>query len=308
MIGRTLAHYTVVETLGEGAMGTVYRARDTKLGRDVALKVLPEDLATDPDRLQRFQREARALAVLDHPNIVTVYSVEEDDGIHFLTMALVEGQSLEAKLDQLNKLDKLNRGPMTLAVFYDAAGQLADALSAAHEKGVIHRDLKPANMMLTDDGRIKILDFGLAKVTARDSEDETEARTRQGMVMGTATYMSPEQVQGQEVDHRSDIFSLGIIFYEMLAGKRPFRGDNAAALFAHLLFYVPTRAPGRPPQPTNRCRFEPRVKLRILECIEQTMERSRVTLEWIVSKFGLSRSLYYRWLQRRKAGALEDIP
>jgi len=153
MVGRTLAHYSVVEIIGEGAMGTVYRARDTKLGRDVALKVLPEDLASDSDRLERFQREARALAAIDHPNIVTVYSVEEDAGIHFLTMALVEGQSLKAKLD------KLNVGPVTVAVFYDVAGQLADALSAAHAKGVIHRDLKPANMMLTDDGRIKILDF-----------------------------------------------------------------------------------------------------------------------------------------------------
>lgn len=137
MIGRTLAHYTVVEIIGEGAMGTVYRARDTKLGRDVALKVLPEDLASDSDRLERFQREARALASVDHPNIVTVYSVEEDAGVHFLTMALVEGQSLEAELD------KLNGEPVSLPFFYDAASQLTDALSAAHEKGIVHRDLKP---------------------------------------------------------------------------------------------------------------------------------------------------------------------
>ena len=279
MIGRTLAHYTVVEIIGEGAMGTVYRARDTKLGRDVALKVLPEDLASDSDRLERFQREARALASIDHPNIVTVYSVEEDAGVHFLTMALVTGQSLKAKLD------KLNGEPVSLPVFYDAASQLIDALSAAHEKGIVHRDLKPANAMQTDDGRIKILDFGLAKVTEVDSEGETDLRTRKGIVMGTAPYMSPEQAQGQPVDHRSDIFSLGVMFYEMLAGKRPFRGDNSAALFSSILRDQPAPITGPPHELSRlvlRCLSKnPRERFQTAREVQE--ELSRLSRETAIS-------------------------
>jgi serine/threonine protein kinase len=227
MIERTLAHYEILDTLGEGAMGTVYRARDTKLGRDVALKVFPVNLAADPDRLDRFQREARVLAAIDHPNIVTIFSVEDYAGVHFLTMALVAGESLQ---------EKLETGPVTLPAFYSIAGQLTDALGAAHERGIIHRDLKPANIMVTEDGRVKVLDFGLAKLTETDPyEAETDLKTKAGIVMGTAPYMSPEQVQGHALDHRSDLFSLGIVFYQMLTGERPFRGDNAAALFSAIL-------------------------------------------------------------------------
>lgn len=237
MIDPSLAHYTIIETLGAGAMGTVYRARDTKLGRDVALKVLPEDLAADPDRLDRFQREARALAAIDHPNIVTVYSVEEYGGAHFLTMALVAGRSLQ---------DELETGPVTLPLFYAIADQLTDALFAAHERGIVHRDLKPANIMLTEDGRVKILDFGLAKLTEADPyEAETDLKTKAGVVMGTAPYMSPEQVQGHELDHRSDLFSLGVVFYQMLTGERPFSGDNAAALFSAILRDEPAPMAGQ---------------------------------------------------------------
>jgi serine/threonine protein kinase/tetratricopeptide (TPR) repeat protein len=239
MTHRRLAHYDIVEPIGQGAMGIVYRAHDTRLGRDVALKVLPPDLASDPDRLDRFRREARALAAIDHPGIVTVHSVEEDAGVRFLTMALVEGQNLEARL----------RGrPMELPEFYDVAGQLADALSAAHTKGIIHRDLKPANVMVTGQGRVKVLDFGLAKHAeppdrrTGDTRQETDA----GVVMGTASYMSPEQVQGQPLDHRSDIFSLGVILYELLAGVRPFECDNTASLFASILRDEPAPIAGCP--------------------------------------------------------------
>lgn len=239
MTPRRLAHYEIAEPLGQGAMGIVYRAHDTRLGRDVALKVLPPNLAADPDRLGRFRREARALAAIDHPNIVTVYSVEEDDGVHFLTMALVEGQDLAATV---------RAGDVALAEFHDIAGQLADALAAAHGKGIIHRDLKPANVMVTGQGRVKVLDFGLAK-RAEAPGPRTEAthlQTDAGVVMGTAAYMSPEQVQGQPIDHRSDIFSLGVILYEVLAGARPFECDNAASLFASILRDEPAPIPGCP--------------------------------------------------------------
>lgn len=218
-------------------MGIVYRAHDTRLGRDVALKVLPEELAAEPDRLDRFRREARALAALDHPNIVTVYSVEEDAGVVFLTMALVDGQNLEARL---------RVGRLTLPEFFDVAAQLADALAAAHGKGIIHRDLKPANVMVTGEGRVKILDFGLAKRAGPPGADAdvTELKTDAGIVMGTAAYMSPEQAQGQPLDHRSDIFSLGVMLYEMLAGARPFSGANSTALLAAVLRDEPAPIPG----------------------------------------------------------------
>jgi serine/threonine protein kinase len=184
-------------------MGEVYRATDTKLGRDVALKVLPSEMAASPEHLERFRREAKALAALDHPGIVTVHSVEEADGVHFLTMQLVEGQPLDKLITE---------GGMPVARIVEIAMALADALAAAHEKGIVHRDLKPANVMVAQDGRLKVLDFGLAKVDGSRDEDEvdpearTEMRTRDGVVMGTLPYMSPEQVSGLGVDHRTDLF------------------------------------------------------------------------------------------------------
>ena len=206
LAGRTLAHYRITATLGAGGMGEVYRATDTKLGRAVALKVLPAEMASNPERLERFQREAKALAALDHPGVVTVYSVEEADGVHFLTMQLVDGEPLD-------KLIPENGLPVERIL--KVATDLALALDAAHEKGIVHRDLKPANVMVTQGGRVKVLDFGLAKVRGSadgveaDSELPTEMKTREGVVMGTMPYMSPEQVQGQALDHRTDIFSLG---------------------------------------------------------------------------------------------------
>ena len=189
-------------------MGEVYRATDSKLGRDVALKVLPAETARDPERLARFQREARVVAALNHPHIVTIFSVEEAGGVHFLTMELVAGQSLDRCIP---------KDGLPVERIVEIAKAIAEALAAAHEKGIVHRDLKPANVMVTDDGRVKVLDFGLAKVSEPGSrpgaEVSTMMQTREGLVMGTAPYMSPEQIAGRALDHRTDIFSLGIILY-----------------------------------------------------------------------------------------------
>jgi len=232
LIGQTISHYRILEKLGAGGMGEVYLAEDTKLRRKVALKVLPEDMASDPDRLERFKREARAVAALNHPNIVTIYSVEEVEGVHFLTMELVEGKTL-ADLVPAKGL-KLDR-------FFELAIPIADALSVAHEKGITHRDIKPGNIMVGDDGRVRVLDFGLAKLRAEASagEEDTQLATREGLAVGTAPYMSPEQVQGKNVDHRSDIFSLGILFYEMATGSRPFKGETSADLVSSILRDTP---------------------------------------------------------------------
>ncbi len=226
MIGQTIGHYKIVDKLGAGGMGEVYLAEDTTLKRQIALKVLPPSLAASQERLDRFQREAESLAALNHPNIVHVYTVEEDDGVHFLTMELVEGESLDQAIPP---------GGLSLDQFFDLAVPLADALSEAHEHGIVHRDLKPANIMLDQKGRPKILDFGLAKLRLPETPEDlsqlpTEAMTQEGRVLGTYPYMSPEQVEGKSVDHRSDIFSFGTVLYEMATGQRPFRGDKVSSL------------------------------------------------------------------------------
>jgi TolB-like protein/predicted Ser/Thr protein kinase len=230
VIGRALSHYRINAAIGKGGMGEVYRATDTKLGREVALKVLPTDVASDPERLARFQREARAVAALNHPNVVTLYSVEECDGVDFLTMELIEGQPL----DQL-----ISASGLCVERIVEIATALAEALAAVHEKGIVHRDLKPANVMVTDEGRVKVLDFGLAKdVGAETSNDATltaTGGTRVGVVMGTLAYMSPEQVSGRALDHRTDIFSLGVMLYEMATGRRPFEGTSSAELASAIL-------------------------------------------------------------------------
>ncbi len=256
MIGQTLSHYKITGKLGEGGMGAVYRAQDSELDREVALKVLPAEMAEDSDRLERFQREAKAVAALNHPNIITIHSIEsavieEEVGeessaasrtVHFMTMELIDGDSLDGLLPP---------GGLSLSRTFDIAIPLAEALTVAHEKGIVHRDLKPANVMLTRDGRVKVLDFGLAKLAAGGDPaadgEATEmatrtALTREGVVMGTAPYMSPEQVQGERVDQRTDIFSLGIVLYEMVTGQRPFQGSNSAALVSSILKDTPPPA------------------------------------------------------------------
>ncbi|MGB5657876.1 MAG: serine/threonine-protein kinase, partial [Thermoanaerobaculia bacterium] len=225
MIGQTLGHYKILDKLGEGGMGEVYLAADTTLKRKVALKVLPPDLASSQDRLERFQREAEALAALDHPNIVTIHTVEEAEGTRFLTMQLVDGKPLS---------ELIPPNGMALAQIFKIATPLADALASAHEKGIIHRDLKPANVMVTTEGRVKVLDFGLAKLSHDPSlvstQLATEPLTQDGLILGTMPYMSPEQLQGKELDGRSDVFSLGVMLYEMATGERPFKGDTSATL------------------------------------------------------------------------------
>lgn len=238
MHDRTLSHYKIFERIGAGGMGEVYLAEDLKLERRIALKVLPEPLATDPERLERFRREARAVARLNHPNIVTIFSVEEAEGVSFLTMELVEGRRLS---------ELIPAGGMPSAKLLDFAVPLADAVSAAHERGITHRDLKPDNVMVTDDGRLKVLDFGLAKMTdlpaagGGATQLPTATITGEGKIRGTVSYMSPEQVQGGPLDHRSDIFSLGVVLYEMATGTRPFRGETAADLISSILRDPPRR-------------------------------------------------------------------
>jgi Tol biopolymer transport system component len=236
MIGRTLSHYTILEKLGSGGMGEVYIAEDTKLSRKVALKVLPSEMAENAERRARFEREAKAVAALDHPNIVTIHSVEEVAGVHFYTMQLVKGKTLT---------ELVPRKGMPLNKFFEIAIPLADAVSAAHEEGIIHRDLKPDNLMVSDEGRLKILDFGLAKLKqefAREgvSELPTQSPTQEGRILGTVAYMSPEQAEGKAIDHRSDIFVIGIVLYEMATGERPFRGDTTASILSSILRDTPT--------------------------------------------------------------------
>ncbi len=235
MIGSQLGHYRIERLLGAGGMGEVYLASDTKLGRQVALKVLSEKLASDPDRLERFQREARAAAALNHPNIVTIHSVETVDGVPFLTLELVDGQTLSELIPSGGlPLDRV----LTLGI------TLADAVGAAHSRGITHRDLKPANVMVTADGRLKVLDFGLAKIReevqlAEEAGLPTAPLTSEGRIVGTVAYMSPEQAEGKLLDQRSDVFSLGIILYEMATGRRPFEGDTHMSTLSAIIKDTP---------------------------------------------------------------------
>jgi serine/threonine protein kinase len=229
--GQRLGAYAIVAPLGAGGMGEVYRATDTRLHRDVALKVLPREMATDPERLARFQREARAVAALNHPNIVVLYSVEESEGLPFLTMEFVPGESLDRQI---------SAGGLPAEKIVEIARALADALVSAHEKGIIHRDLKPANIMITGEGRVKILDFGLAKeIFETKDANATADCTEIGRIIGTPAYMSPEQVLGRDVDVRTDIYSLGIVLHEMATGQRAFKQKSSAELISAVLRDAP---------------------------------------------------------------------
>ncbi len=222
MMGQTLGHYRVLEEIGSGGMGEVYRATDDRLGRDVAIKVLKSSLAQDRDRLRRFELEARSAALLNHPNIVAIYDIGMQDGAPYIVSELLQGKTLR---------ESLNNGPLPVRQAADYATQIAQGLVAAHEKGIVHRDLKPENLFVTQDGRVKILDFGIAKLTVPEQDaDQSPAtmatQTRSGALLGTVAYMSPEQLRAQAVDQRSDIFSFGAILYEMLTGKRAFSGQS----------------------------------------------------------------------------------
>ena len=237
LIGSRIGVYQVHSVLGVGGMGEVYRARDTKLGRDVAIKILPQHLAGDPDRMERFEREARVLASLNHPHIASIYGFEDaatSDGLRVsgLVLELVEGETLA---------DRLSRGALPIPDALAIARQIAAALDAAHQRGIIHRDLKPANVKVTPEGVAKVLDFGLAKTMAPDLQDAgaghttMEMGTRAGIVLGTAPYMSPEQARGQSVDKRTDIWAFGCTLYEMLSGRRAFSGDTISDTIAAIL-------------------------------------------------------------------------
>src|SRR5271169_4405312 len=229
--GTILRQYEIRSPLGAGGMGEVYRARDTRLDREVAIKVLPESLTSDPERLHRFEQEARAAAALNHPNILAVYQMATHEGVSYMVTELLDGETLR---------ERLRHGTMPLRKVIDYAVQIAHGLAAAHEKGIFHRDLKPENLFVTKDGRVKILDFGLAKLTQPQSGSERNAPaltedTEAGVVMGTVGYMSPEQVRAQKADHRTDIFSLGAILYEMLAGKRAFQKPTSPETMTAIL-------------------------------------------------------------------------
>ena len=232
--GDRLQYYEITGPLGAGGMGVVYQARDTKLGRDVAIKVLPEDFADNPERLARFQREAQVLASLNHPNIAAIYGLEESDGVHFLVLELVPGETLA---------ERIARGGLSVEEALEIASQIAEALEEAHESGIVHRDLKPANVKITPDGKVKVLDFGLAKAFAEESAAAdsslsptlTRDATRAGVILGTAAYMSPEQARGKSVDKRSDIFSFGCVLYEMLTGRKAFDGEEVSDILAAVL-------------------------------------------------------------------------
>src|SRR5262245_17078517 len=251
--GTELGPYRVLEPLGAGGMGEVYRARDTRLGRDVAIKALPAAVASDPGRLARLEREARSVAALNHPNIVTLYSIEEAGGVPFLTMEVVDGR----RLDLL-----IAGGELPIAQVLDLVVPIADALATAHEKGIVHRDLKPGNVMVTGEGRVKVLDFGLARHAAGDPNPmSTQAETREGPLtaagetLGTVPYMAPEQVRGKEVDARTDLFALGILLYELLTGRRPFPGSTPGEVSAAILRDAPEPvAQGRTDVPADLSR------------------------------------------------------
>src|SRR5215472_13735181 len=234
--GSSLGSYEIVALLGAGGMGEVYRAKDTKLGRDVALKILPASFTSDPDRVARFRREAQVLASLNHPHIAQIYGLDEANGTQFLVLELVDGESLDKRIA---------RGPIPVDEALGIAKQIAEALEAAHEKGIIHRDLKPANIALTRDGKVKVLDFGLAKAVENTSGSfdavssptitSPAMMTGVGTLLGTAAYMAPEQAKGRAADRRSDMWAFGCVLYEMLTGRRAFRGKDISDTLALIL-------------------------------------------------------------------------
>ena len=278
LIGRDLGPYKILSLLGRGGMGQVYCAKDKRLGRDVALKILPSEFRLDRDRMERFTREAKAASALNHPNVAHIYEIGEADGISFIAMEYVEGQTLEAKI---------GGRPLDVEQIVEIGIQVTDALDEAHTKGVTHRDIKPANLMLTPRSQVKVLDFGLAKFAELGSQEaSTAARTvtTPGLVMGTVPYMSPEQVLGREVDHRTDIFGLGVVLYEMTTGRLPFSGSSVSETTDRILHG----------QPDAIARFNysapPELERIVRKCLEKDREeRYQSTRELLIDLRNLKR-------------------